>query len=92
MLLTHCAVEPVRQPCIEEHLDEDGHGQQGDDQRLVEDGLALEVNSSTSVASSAPMDQGPMRASAASSAVAPRCQQGADSAWSNSHGIDAASR
>ena len=45
------------------------------------------ANSSTSVASSAPMDQGPMRASAASSAVAPRASRARRSAWAMATGI-----
>ena len=42
VLLPHLAVEPVGEPGVEQHLDQDGHRQEGDDQRLLDDGVALE--------------------------------------------------
>ena len=42
VLLAQPAVEPVGQPGVEEHLDQDRHRQHGDHQRLADDGLALE--------------------------------------------------
>ena len=41
VLLADNAVEPVGQGGVEEDLDQDGNGQDQDDQRLLEDGLAL---------------------------------------------------
>ena len=41
VLLPHLAVEPVSQPRVEQHLDQDRHRQQGDNQRLLNDGVAL---------------------------------------------------
>ncbi|CAN0617276.1 protein of unknown function [Burkholderia multivorans] len=42
MLLAGDAVEPVGQCRVEEHLDQDRHREQRDDQRLLDDGFALE--------------------------------------------------
>jgi hypothetical protein len=39
---THPLVEPVGQRGIEEHLDQNGDGQQADDQGLLQNGFALE--------------------------------------------------
>ena len=41
MFFANQPIEPVRQSRVEEHLDQDRHSQQRDDQRLLEDGLAL---------------------------------------------------
>lgn len=41
MHLADLPIEPVGKARIEEHLYQDQHGQQCDDQRLLDDGLAL---------------------------------------------------
>ena len=42
VLLAHTPVQSVCQARVEQHLNQDPHGQYGDDQQLLDDGLTLE--------------------------------------------------
>ena len=42
MAFSQLPVQAVSQGGVEQHLDQNGHGQQGNDQGLVQKGLALE--------------------------------------------------